>query len=175
MTQGSERLFLALWPDAALQRRMAALAESCLPTHAGRRAPAENLHVTLAFLGQVETATRVRLEQMIDATRAQAFELVLDRLGCFRRRGLMWVGAAEVPSPLQQLVADLKAAQLACGLTPDRRDYRAHVTLARNLRRCPPPAGIEPIVWPVREFVLVRSNLGAAGARYEVLRAWTLK
>jgi len=172
---GSERLFLALWPEAALQQRMAALVDTVLAARGGgRRAPLANLHMTLAFLGSVDGAVRQRLERQADGVRRPGFELVLDRLGCFRRRGLLWVGAAGVPPPLLELVADLRAAQVACGLTPDERDYRAHVTLARHLRRCPQPMGIEPIVWPVQEFVLVRSNLGAAGARYDVLRAWQL-
>ena len=175
MNNAAERLFLALWPEGALQRRMAALPETLLaPRGGGRRTLSANLHMTLAFLGAVDAATRARLEGLIDTVGGEGFELVFDRLGCFRRRGLLWVGASVPPAPLLALVADLKAAEVACGLTPDARDYRAHVTLARNLRRCPPPMGIEPIVWPVRQFVLVRSDLGGANARYEVARTWAL-
>jgi 2'-5' RNA ligase len=170
-----ERLFLALWPAAALQQRLAALVDAAhSPRGGGRRALSANLHMTLAFLGAVDAPTRAQLEARIDARRRERFELVLDRMGCFRRRGLLWVGASAPAPALLGLVADLKAAQLACGLAPDARDYRAHVTLARNLRRCPPPMPIDPIVWPVHEFVLVRSDLGGTGARYEVVRRWAL-
>jgi len=171
----TQRLFFAIWPDAALQRRWHALAE--LPAHraqSGRRTPRENLHVTLAFLGSVSAERRACLERAADAIRAASFELTLDRLGSFRRGGVWWLAPSELPPASLDLVAQLKSAQEACGLVPESRAYRAHITLARDVRRCPPPMSIASIVWPVRDFVLVQSKPGEGGSRYQALRTWPL-
>lgn len=174
LTARSQRLFFALWPVPALQRQLAALPDQMLGSRAGRRIPAGNVHLTLAFLGAVDATTRTCLEQGASTIHTQAFDLTLDTLGCFRRHGLLWTGTSRWPIPLLELVAAIHAAQAACGLSPDPRAFQTHVTLARNLRRCPPERTIEPIVWPVQEFALVGSELGGGGARYHVLRTWTL-
>jgi 2'-5' RNA ligase len=77
-----ERLFFALWPPSALQRELAALADTALPPHrGGRRTYTQNLHLTLVFLGAADAATRARLERGADALHVLAFELQLDRIG----------------------------------------------------------------------------------------------
>lgn len=169
------RLFFALWPTPALQQQLYALARPLLEQAQGaRRTQAENLHLTLAFLGSVDAKGRACLEQRAEEIRVPSFELVFEQLGFFRG-GTWWVGTERVPSPLRTLVNALKAAQAACGLSPENREYQAHVTLARDLRRRPPPLSFDPIVWPVRQFALVRSQTAPDGARYEVLRRWPLE
>jgi 2'-5' RNA ligase len=61
---GQLRLFVALWPDESLQRQL--LAQSAPLAELGRRIPARNLHVTLAFLGSVEER---KVDAVIDAMR----------------------------------------------------------------------------------------------------------
>lgn len=169
-----QRLFFALWPEAALQQRLYALARPVLEqARDGRRTRAENLHLTLAFLGSVDAKVRACLEQRAEEIRAPSFELVFERFGYFRG-GTWWAGTERAPPPLFTLVDALKAAQAACGLSPENHEYHAHVTLARDLRRRPPPLSFDPIVWPVRQFALVRSQTAPDGARYEVLRRWPL-
>jgi 2'-5' RNA ligase len=170
-----QRLFFALWPAPALQRQFARLPQDVLSPHArGRHSRTDTLHVTLAFLGPIRAATRDCLVRRADEIHVPVFDLAFDQLGCFRRHGLLWAGASRIPPPLLHVVDALRAAQLACGLAPEQRAFQAHITLVRHLRHCPPDAVIEPIVWTVREFVLVRSDLSADGARYDVLRTWTL-
>lgn len=169
------RLFFALWPEEPLRTRLEALARQEVPVDRGRRIPAENLHLTLAFLGHVPAEARTCLERSASAIRGEPFTLVLDRLDCFRRTGVLWVGASQVPAPLATLVHALDAAAAGCGLAPQRREFRAHVTVARKLRRCPPPRPIAPLEWPVGHFCLALSNTHPAGARYEILRSWELR
>jgi 2'-5' RNA ligase len=170
-----QRLFFALWPASALQRQFARLPQDVLSPHArGRHSRTDALHLTLAFLGAIRAATRDCLTRRADDIRLAAFDLEFDQLGCFRRHGLLWAGASRVPPPLLQLVEALRAAQLACGLVPEQRAFQAHITLVRHLRHCPPDQSIAPLHWRVGEFVLVRSDLSANGASYDVLRRWTL-
>lgn len=83
------------------------------------------------------------------------------------------VPSAEVPA-LQQLVETLLSAVSECGHVRERRPFRPHVTLMRDLRNRPPAPAFEPIVWPVREFCLVQSAVGPVGSVYTVLCRWAL-
>ena len=170
----TQRLFFAIRPEPELRERLFALGDDRLRA-GGRRVVAENLHLTLVFLGSVPEDVRRCLEQQADGIRVPRFTLALDRIGCFRRKGIFWAGAAQTPAPLLDLVNALKAAQTACGLTPEDREYQTHITLARDARRCPPEGPITPpLEWPARQFVLVQSHTDNKGVRYEVLRSWEL-
>jgi 2'-5' RNA ligase len=73
------------------------------------------------------------------------------------------------------LVTDLNARLAAdCGYQPDRRPFRAHITLARKVRAARPIVAVEAIAWPVTCFSLVESLSEPGGARYEVLASWPL-
>ena len=169
-----QRLFFALWPEPELASRLHVLAGKTLRPGDGRRVAAENIHLTLAFLGSVDAAFRDCAEQAAAAIRAEAFTLTLEQIGCWSRTGILWAGSARVPEPLLILVQELTAGLARCGYTPERRPYAAHLTLARKVRRCAPPASIEPQAWQVRRFCLARSRLDAHGAHYEMVREWEL-
>lgn len=170
-----QRLFFALWLEPELARRLHALAGTRLRPGDGRRVAAENIHLTLAFLGSVDAGFRDCAEQAAAAIRARAFTLTLEQIGCWSRTGILWAGPARVPEPLSLLVQELTAGLTSCGYAPERRPYAAHLTLARKVRRCAPPAAIEPLAaWEVRRFRLVRSRLDAQGAHYEMVREWEL-
>lgn len=170
----SQRLFFALWPEPELAGRLHALAGKTLRHGDGRRVAVENIHLTLAFLGSVDAAFRECAEQAAAAIRASAFTLTLEQIGCWSRAGILWAGPVRVPDALSSLARELTAGLVSCGYVPETRPYAAHLTLARKVRRCPPPAPIEPLAWEVRRFCLRRSRLEPGGARYETLREWEL-
>ena len=153
---------------------MHALAGRTLRPGDGRCVAAENIHLTLAFLGSVDAAFRDCAEQAAAAIRASALTLTLELIGCWSHTGILWAGPVRVPEPLSLLVQELTAGLASCGYAPERRPYAAHLTLARKVRRCAPPAAIEALAWEVRRFCLVRSRLDAKGAHYEMVREWEL-
>lgn len=163
------RLFFALWPTPALQAVLAQRAASLSLARGVRPMPAENLHLTLAFLGSVEAARLADIEAMAHAIAFAPFELVLDTPGAFPRAGAIWLGAAHVPSALSDLVERLRIGLAEIGLPGEARAFHPHVTLARSRERIrPPPAGgaIAPLVWPVDTFWLVQSQTLAQGPIY---------
>jgi 2'-5' RNA ligase len=167
------RLFLALWPDEAVRRDLIQVREwlegfNGLPMHP------EDLHVTLVFLGAVAAQRQACVEATADAIRARPFELSVDRFGFWPRPRILWCGPGETPDALGQLVRDLQKGLEGCGFQPERRPFAAHVTLARKAREIPCPELERPVLWPVREFVLVASRPGGNPPRYEVLRSWML-
>jgi len=170
----TQRLFFALWPDPALQQRLAQAAAALLPRDAGRRVREENLHCTLVFLGAVEAAQRLCLEDAASLVRAEPFTLVLDRIGYFRRPQVAWLGCTTIPAALQALVAGLSYGAASCGFPPEQRPYAVHLTVARKLRRDPGRLPLMPIAWPVNQFALMESVSEPDGVHYRPLRFWDL-
>ena len=83
MSSGSEtrRLFLALWPDDGLRETLTALTNGLPEAAQGRRAARDNLHVTLVFLGSLDSARQRCVEEVCAATRGRTFGLALNTLG----------------------------------------------------------------------------------------------
>lgn len=169
----TQRLFFALWPDDAVRHQLADLAHEHGQRN-GRPLPAENLHLTLAFIGAASAARRACLEQVAATVQGEAFSLSLDRLGYWPRPKVLWAGVSETPAALATLVQRLEQALTACDYRPESRPYQAHVTLARKARQPPAQTQIPAITWPVRAFYLAESVTAQAGAQYRVLTRWSL-
>lgn len=167
------RLFFGIWPPAAAAASLRRFAESLEPETGGRPIPVENLHLTLAFLGQVASD---RVAAAADAARAVAghpFRLVIDRAGFWPRSRILWAGPAARPAALEDLAAALGGALRDAGFILEERAFAAHVTLIRNARR-PRPRPPPELDWEVSEFVLVQSRTSARGSRYEPLERFAL-
>lgn len=169
-----ERLFLALWPEAKQQHDWAEMAQNVLPAGCGRMVSAQNLHITLLYLGELSLDIRHELASSLDRIHVQPFTLTLDQFGYWRRPQVFWWGARQTPGPLEQLVRALRQAARACGVEVERRPYKVHMTLARKVKRPPGRVSAEPMTWAIKEFALVRSTLLPEGVKYEVQRRWPL-
>jgi len=170
----SECLFFALWPDDALRQQLMQYRDT-LAAHAdGRPIPAENIHLTLAFLGRTDARRRACVETLANAIQCPPFELQLNRSGYWPRPRVWWIAPVEMPEALTALAADLHAGAEGCGLKLDARPYRAHITLMRKPAHSPKDTDLQPLNWPVDRFVLVRSIILPQGVKYEVVREWKL-
>ena len=91
----------------------------------GKPVAAENLHLTLAFLGQQPSARLEELQLLAAAIEVAPFELRLDRLGG-GRQGLLWLEPSNMPDELATLAGELQQRLLAVGIPLDSRPFRAH-------------------------------------------------
>ena len=170
-TPVTQRLFFALWPDEALRSRLAVLLRS--PGQVDGRAVAlENLHLTLAFLGNLLPEQRQCMVAWANAMAWQPFELILDRFGHWPAPRVAWLGPTQWPAELDALVASLAEGMRHCGLKPDPHPYTPHITLLRKARSQPRNSSSLPIHWPVSSLVLCESCSGSQGVTYRVLRRW---
>lgn len=180
--QPKRRLFVGIeLPEAA----RAAIDERARPLRAlegFRWVPAENLHLTLAFLGWREAgAEEVVGARLADAAAdASPFTLRVDGPGRFPERGkarVLWVGLDDSGDALAGL-AERVHASLAGLFEPDARLFRAHVTVARARQpvavRLPEPVRLPDVDLAVTAVTLFRSHLSGKHARYEVLRRCVL-
>lgn len=168
-TPSRQRLFFALWPDEPARRALLRWGQA-LPDPGGRPTPGRDLHLTLAFAGAVDEATGLCLEQGASHVQGAPFVLTLERAGVFPG-GLLWTGPAGCPPALDALAGSLSGLLLRCGVKPDPRPFKPHVTLIRRVQRAPGDLSPPDVPWRVDHFCLVRSRPGRG---YEVLKTYPL-
>jgi 2'-5' RNA ligase len=130
------RLFIAVTLDEKTRRAFAEL-QSLLKAQAlnGNFSRPENLHVTLVFLGEVDTAKLDTLKTAValGCGRHTPFTVLWNRSGCFSRSNAWWAGASDPGGRLSALRNDLCAALDKAGVGFDRKPFKAHITLARKV------------------------------------------
>ncbi len=149
-----------------------------------RWSPAENLHITLRFFGEVDETVAAELDAHLGAVSMDGFEMGLKGVGTLGGHDgvrAVWAGVVE-NEPLRRLAGKCETLAKRCGLEPDKRSYRPHVTLA-YLRRTPEPRAaawlqghnlLHSPTWRARSFGLYSSWLSSDGARYELERDYPL-
>ena len=105
-----------------------------LKTHAvsGRFSHRENLHLTLAFIG--ETTNVSGAKQALSQISAPEFEMTIAGGGRFKRDGgdIVWAGVEKNRS-LEQLAAQVQALLRKKGFVLQERPFAAHLTLGREV------------------------------------------
>jgi RNA 2',3'-cyclic 3'-phosphodiesterase len=114
---------------------------------------AEHVHLTLAFLGNVESEAAEKLRNKLQTIHFGSFFLPLQGLGTFPGRGhpkILWAGVGRGHPHLFQLHKRVTDAALAAGLEPDLRPWHPHISLARcqNISR----QAIEPFLRQHADF-----------------------
>ena len=176
-TAPNKRLFLALWPDPEVRGQLAQVSGLI---KAGRPVNLANIHMTLVFLGATEAERQNCYERALAQIIAPGFELYLNRLGYWRRSGIVWLAPQTPPAELISLVEQLKSALLSCGFRPEKRPFKAHITLARKYpatawpiaRLSSAPSAIH-IRWRINRFALLESLFVKGGVHYRELRTWS--
>lgn len=184
------RIFLAIELDPEVRERVhrdAGALRAAAPDVAWVRA--ENLHVTLKFLGEVADTGRSALTGAVrDAARRHvAFRLPLQHIGAFpslRRPRIVWLGA-RANERVAALARDLDGACSALGFAREERDFAAHVTLGR-VRHPLGPAQVRALTVAagttageydvaVRAVAVMKSELTPQGSRYTALSSLPLR
>jgi 2'-5' RNA ligase len=170
----TRRLFFALWPDAGCRQQIKRHCKSLLQHGGGRAVDPDNLHFTLAFLGNVNAKQQACVEQMADQVRLSSLEFTVDVAGHWAKPRVLWVGPGDMPEVLVTLATKLRDGAISCGIQMDMRPYRAHMTLMRKVSRVKESISVRPFVWHANSFVLVKSVTHQEGVKYEVIREWSL-
>ena len=92
--------------------------------------PEDNLHVTLAFLGEVEPGSVPAIEDAICSVSYSPLTLTVGGIGNFGN--LLYVGLEDNPD-LQKYVSMLRQALDEHGIDYDHKKFKAHITIARKI------------------------------------------
>jgi 2'-5' RNA ligase len=165
-------------------RRIQQRARIDLPRGLRWTAP-EQVHLTLAFLGDVPTESVVQLKSILYeiALSVEPFEVSVMGVGGFPRADrprVVWAGlSGESVHQIGRLHHDLwsRLESIVPKPEPIDREFHPHITLARVPGPQPPKiaawmqrhADYEFGDWPVREIQLIQSVLTPKGPVYETL------
>ncbi|MBR5756199.1 MAG: RNA 2',3'-cyclic phosphodiesterase [Firmicutes bacterium] len=127
------RLFIAIGFDDATKGKILAVQRRLKELGSGRFTTPENIHLTLAFLGEVGEDRLSDVKAAMDKVTVPKLKLSFEKIGCFRRDSeLWWIGLREDPALLKmqkELTGSLKDA----GFKLESRKFRPHITLAREM------------------------------------------
>lgn len=147
-----------------------------VPRGAVRWVRPEQMHLTLAFLGDTPTAKLPAVQQAMDAVAGGLlpFTLHAGDIGCFpnrRRPRVIWVGLSGEEERLATLKRALDEALAPLGWPPEAKPFRAHLTLGRAkdeqaARSIDWTAGVPRLPVPVATLHLIESRLTPSGPIY---------
>lgn len=171
----SKRLFFAIEIPAKIQKQLVQWRADNFPADAGVPVAAANMHMTLAFLGEVSAEKQRALAAMAGRIHQPGFTLHLDDAGQWLRSRVVWLGTRQPPRGLLQLANMLRAQAARSGCYQSPQPFHPHLTLLRNAGQAVsiPAPGFH---WdfPVTEFVLYESRYAGGRTRYTPLQRWTL-
>lgn len=114
----------------------------------------ENLHLTLAFIGETDRVAQAC--RALERIEQPAFSMVLGEIGRFS--DLWWAGIRE-NAALQELALRVQEQLRAGGFSIDRRPFRPHVTLVRQASASRPVRlALPAAVTAVESFSLMQSQ-----------------
>ena len=166
------RLVFALWPPRETAQALAAWAGEVQKQTGGKVTATENIHLTLAFLGEADPGKATAAAK---AVKGRKHDLPIESAKYVRRNEMVWVGPAAMPDALADLVAQLHASLKARTFILEERPFAAHVTLIRKARQPKLLPPLPQVEWPVNEFVLIRSRTSPKGSTYEPLEVTALR
>lgn len=169
------RLFIGVSPAPKDIQRLTSLQQQLLTD--GQAVPRANLHMTLAFLGQVPPAATTQLIDKLDQLSAQqklhSFSVCLNALTLWQKaKALCLVGPLDDPH-LAALQQECQQVATSLGLHHQQHPFTPHITLFRKAKQFTPLA-VEPITLNANTLHLYQSVSDNAGVHYPIIQSWPL-
>jgi RNA 2',3'-cyclic 3'-phosphodiesterase len=172
------RLFTAIEIPPLVRQHLALMRA---PLAGAKWIEAEDMHITLRFVGDIDGRTAEEFADLLAGIQARPFTITIKTLGAFGGRDprVLWAGV-EAGEELDALYRANERAARAAGIEPAGRDFKPHVTLARMrgarqhaVARFLEENGAfrsEPFV--ATRFVLLSARPGSGGPPYGVVEAF---
>lgn len=186
------RAFIAIELSSEIRQQIDGVTrrlKSMIP-NAVRWVPANNIHLTLKFLGESSPANLALLGKSLPAVvgRHQAFAFQVGSLGAFpniHRPRVIWLGV-QAPPALTDLYRCIETETQHLGYEPEERGFSAHLTIGRVNQSASPAdvAAVSAVLSQVtvnklgsvavKGVILFRSDLNPAGSIYTPLATFPL-
>ncbi len=188
------RIFIAVELPEEIRKTLFSLVPTKFPFDGVNVVAQENLHITLKFLGEVESSLIEKIKEALSliAKKHSSFTLNISYPGVFpdtSRPRVIWIGT-ENSKEIKALARDIEKEMEAMGFPSEKRDFKSHITLARvknfqngrllferinkNFREKHLSSKNINLQFSVKDFVLMKSTLTPRGSIYEVLEKFPL-
>lgn len=179
-----KRVFVAIDIPEKVKKEIIKIQEA-LPNFIGRKTERDNLHLTLKFLGEIDSNTIEKVNEKLLKIKLKSFDVGVDKIGFFDNRRsrvydnklIVWVSLTNCEELQQKIDSSLG------GLFKPEMRFMSHLTVARvknvkdrdkflkELERIE----LKNIKFSVKEFKLKRSMLTEYGPVYEDLEVYDLE
>jgi len=162
------RLFVAInFNNDTLSRLLALRDKLRGSSQHGNFSVPENLHLTLAFLGECDGKQTSATKSILDKVSFEPFDAAIDCVGRFKRdSGDIWWAGMHENNSLSELQHDLTERLSAAGFTLDRRKFSPHITLGREVVTDAMPWAVEPFGEKISAVDLMKSERLAGKLTY---------
>lgn len=125
-------------------------------------------HITLQFLGDTSAPVIDKLIETLQHVTFEPFSLSLGQVGVFGQKSsprILWASVVDTNQALKQLQRQIMERTALLGFETEKREFRAHLTLARDYRgeRAFQLSDItnqpQSSSWEVNHFTVMKSNL----------------
>ena len=131
------RLFIAVNFDTETIENLLKVQDKLRQLGKGNFTRKENLHLTLAFIGEVPMERLEDVKTAMDQVEFPPIELVFHDVGYFmtgrERPAQLWKISLKYNRKLEAVHNELIRALKDAGFSPDAKSFKPHVTLAREL------------------------------------------
>lgn len=116
----------------------------------------ENLHLTLAFIGETERGAEIKAA--VDAVKFEPFVIRTGKLGCFNGRSrVLWLGI-EGEDKVKTIAQQLRRNLDKCGIDYAKGKFSPHITLVRQPSEVPLDVEVESESMTVSEISVMNSE-----------------
>ncbi len=116
----------------------------------------ENLHLTLAFIGETERVAEIKAA--VDAVKFEPFVIRTGKLGCFNGRSrVLWLGI-EGEDKVKTIAQQLRRNLDKCGIDYAKGKFSPHITLVRQPSEMPLDVEVESESMTVSEISVMNSE-----------------
>jgi 2'-5' RNA ligase len=156
----TERIFIAINFNSDTRSRLVALRDDIRRnSKRGAFSQPDNIHLTLIFIGDCDTAQTSLIKATMDKVRFQPFTITVDNIGRFKRgSGSLWWAGVQENKGLSDMQSDLTNRLISIGFSLDERKYSPHITLGREVVCSEGPRYVEPFSETIGSIELMRSE-----------------
>ena len=165
----TQKLFFALWPGDKQRQKLTQIQNDLKLAEFSRCTTPENLHITLYFLGEVQSDRIPELIGFVEETQFEPFQFDLNLVGVWPRNRIVWCGTVAESDGIQTLVNTIQQSSPVQSMHFRKKKFKTHITLARKATRRVFER-IEPIQFFADSISLVRSVPIDGGVRYEIVK-----
>lgn len=179
----TKRMFIALDISTDVQQKLCAWRTRELNL-SYKAIPAKNLHLTLAFLGQVNAKQQAKIVSALDRLhnnrqtsgsplRCKTTPVSFDILALFTKPQVCYLTSSTVPAWLSALASEILALTQAYPLVNRSNTYLPHISLYRKAKSCPLTMNCA-IDIQFSSFSLYHSYSNEQGLCYQPVKSWSL-